>query len=128
MMSFLDLYFDETNEEFGNVHYRNNNIIFLSEDDSFIKLEFNDSGEEFNILEHSNEDFMCYLDDKYLLDELYVTIKKNYLKENWLFILFQIIFDLICLKDYSSLKKFIKGHIYQEYTNMSYQRNNMTNE
>lgn len=124
-MSFLDLYFNETNEEFGCVHSRNNNLVLLKEDDSFIRLEFSDCGEEFLILCHSSEDCMCYLDDKYLLQKLYTVIKNNYLKDNWLFILIQIIFDLTYMKDYSNLKKFIKDHIYQEYTTNSSIRNNI---
>jgi hypothetical protein len=124
-MSFLDLYFDETNEEFNNLHSRNKNLVLLAEDDSYIKLEFSDCGENINILEHSAEDFMCHLNDKYLVNELYSVIKMNFTKENWLFILIQVIFDLSFINQYPNLKKFIKDHIYQEYTEKSYTRNNM---
>lgn len=124
-MNFLDLYFDETNQEFNNVHTRNNNIVVFVEDESFVKLEFNDDGTQFKVLEFSEDDFMAYLEDEYLLNKLYTIIKNNYIKENWLFILSQIIFDLTYMKDYSSLKKFIKDHIYQEYTTKSLERNNL---
>jgi hypothetical protein len=127
-MSFLDLYFNETNDEFDNIHSRNNNTIYLLEDDSYIKLEFSNDGNNFIILEHSTEEFMYFLDDKYLIEELYNIIKNNYTTENWLFILFQVIFDLTYIRDYSSLTKFIKNHIYQESTSKSCQRNNINNE
>ena len=123
-MTFLDLYFDETNEEFDFIHSRIKNLVTLKEDDSFIKLEFNDDGTQINILEFSQEDYMCYLSDAYLLNELYCIIKNNFSTENWLFILIQVIFDLTYLKDYPSIKKFIMDHIYDENTSKSFERNN----
>ena len=124
-MSFLDLYFEETNEEFGNSNSRNKNVVLLVEYSSYIKLEFSNCGEHINILEHSAEDFMCHLNDEYLVNELYSVIKMNFIKENWLFILIQIIFDLAFINQYPNLKKFIKDNIYQEYTERSYIRNNV---
>ena len=113
-ISFLDSYFDITNDEFNNIHLRNKNIVHMIEDDSFINIEFTNNGENINIIYHTNEDFMYFLDDKNLIDELYLVIKLNYKKENWLLILMQIIFDLTYIKDYSSLQRFIKDHIYKE--------------
>ena len=113
-MNFLDLYFDKTNEEFDFAHLRNNDILLLKEDDSYIQLQFFNQGYEYKILSHSNEDFLCYLDDEYLMNELYLTIRENYSQKNWLFILIQVIFDLTWIGDYSSIKKFIKDNVYKE--------------
>ena len=84
----------------------------LKEDDSFIQIEFTDDGQLITIITHSEEDWLFHLDDKILIDEIYSTIKINYSQENWLFILIQIIFDLTYIKDYSTITKFIKKHIY----------------
>lgn len=113
-MNFLDLYFDKTNKEFDYSHSRINNIILLKEDDSLIQIEFTNDGQSIIIITHSQEDWLYHLDDKLLIDEIYSTIITNYSQENWLFILIQIIFDLTYIKDYPSIKKFIKEHIYQE--------------
>jgi hypothetical protein len=111
-MNFLDLYFDITNKEFNYEHSRNNNILLLKEDDSFIKVEFTNDGQSITIITHSEEDWLFHLDDKIIIDEIYSTIKDNFLQENWLFILIQVIFDLTYIKDYPNIKKFIKDHIY----------------
>lgn len=116
-MNFLDLYFDKTNCEFDLVHNRNDDTVLLKEDDSYIKIKFSNDGQTFKIISHSNEDFLCYLEDEYLMKEIYSTIKENYSVENWLFILIQVIFDLTYMKDYPNIQKFIKGHIYQEELN-----------
>ena len=116
-MNFLDLYFDKTNYEFDSVHNRNNDIILLVEDESYIQIKFANDGQTFKIISHSNEDFLCYLEDEYLINEVYLTIKENYSVDNWLFILIQVIFDLTYMKDYPNIKKFIKKHIYQEELN-----------
>ena len=113
-MSFLDLYFDKTNEEFDNEYIKNNNVVLLKEDDSIIQIEFTYNGEQITIISHSPEDWLFHLDDKLLITELWNTIKQNYLQKDWLFILIQVIFDLTYIKDYPSIKKFIKDHIYQE--------------
>ena len=111
-MNFLDLYFDITNKEFNYENTRNINVLLLKEDDSFIKIEFTNDGQVITIITHSDEDWLFHLDDKRLIDEVYSIIKDNYSKENWLFILNQIIFDLTYIKDYPSIKLFIKDHIY----------------
>ena len=111
-MNFLDLYFDITNKEFNYEHSRNIDVLLLKEDDSFIQVEITNDGNSIKILTHSTEDWLFHLDDKILIDELYSIIKDNYSKENWLFILIQVIFDLTYIKDYPSIKKFIKEHIY----------------
>ena len=113
-MSFLDLYFDKTNREFDNDHIKNDNVVLLKEDDSFIQIEFTYNGEQIIIISHSTEDWLFHLDDNLLITELWNTIKNNYLQQNWLFILIQVIFDLTYIKDYPNIEKFIKGHIYQE--------------
>jgi hypothetical protein len=113
-MSFLDLYFDKTNGEFDNEHIKNNNVVLLKEDDSFIQIEFTYNGEQIIIISHSPEDWLFHLDDKLFITELWNTIKSNYLQKDWLFILIQVIFDLTYIKDYPSIEKFIKCHIYQE--------------
>ena len=89
-------------------------MLLLKEDDSFIQIDFSYDGGQIIIISHTAEDWLFHLDDKLLITELWNTIKNNYLQKNWLFILIQVIFDLTYIKDYSSIKKFIKDHIYQE--------------